>query len=174
MIDFMTNPPAHHLMAYGTASLAAIGGVVAQAAPESSVGQLGAVLGAGGLTGLLVLLVREVAPPLLNYAQIRAANREANIRMQESIRHLQEDLAETRADNARLQVKLDQTESKADESERLSIQAKARADELEKRLRVVGHTVNNNAQKVDGAIQRLDAVEQVVGGSGSGETELAI
>lgn len=171
MIDMALNY-AHRvgsgLLAVGTVA----SGVVAQVAPDTSVGQIGAVGTTSGLVILLIMLVREAAPTFLKWEEIRAANRNEKVRMEEVIR--QRD-AQREADTARiasLEVKLAETDARArraeNEVENAKIAADARAAAIEAKAREAGHLARNNSQR----IQNVE--EALASGSGDRDPEIAV
>jgi ABC-type multidrug transport system fused ATPase/permease subunit len=158
---------------YACAAVAAFGGLVAQAespAP-SPVGQAGIVVGASGLAGLLILLIREGSPPLITLAHLLAANREERLKTRLALEQLTKVHAESLEEIRLLKLKNEEAEARADRSESLAREAKAVADALESRtVKVERRSRANTARskKIEKAVEKV-----VSSGSGDAITPVA-
>jgi hypothetical protein len=145
-------------------------GLVAQvdAPPANQVGQVGVY---AGITYLVIEVIRQGTPPLIELAKIRAASREERVRMAAQRASDEREIAELKATTAELKARLAETDERArraeNEVENAKLIADARSEAIEKRTREVGHMVRNNAQ-------RIQNVEQIVGGSDEKDPESAL
>jgi hypothetical protein len=149
------------------AGTTAVGGLLAAARQDETMGQIGVSTSIIGATYLIIQVVREAGPTLLKWSEIRANNANTLAR-----------LGEANAEIASLKARVAAAEQEArdarNEVENAKVAADARAAALELKVRETGHMVRNNSQKIADAGQRIEQVEKAVGGSGDRDPEVAI
>lgn len=154
-------PTVSHVASYCSAAVSVVGGIVAQVSVEPDVAKGGLVIGATGLAGLIILVLREFSTPLLTFAKLLADNRTERIRNQETIRQLAEQLEASHEETKALKLDMAAVVTKANESENLAIQLQARQAEMERQSSM---RIARVERKSDVNATRLTAIEQGASG----------
>lgn len=158
---------AQTVAAYATSTLAIVGGMVAQAAPNPGVGDAGLYVGAGGLAAALALLVSsmgdKLGPHIVAIAKLLVENRAINIKLKGENLTLASRILEQDKRLTDLEAALVEAREKADKAEDLALELKLKANA---RFKAVDARMDEAHRKADDTATRLDVVE---GLSGSGE-----